>query len=62
MYRVGYKAVKKSKIAHHFFVTKATDLKTIFLKSPWQINVSHFDICDIFISLLFFQPKIAFNL
>ena len=24
---------KKSKIAHNFFMTKATDLKTIFLKS-----------------------------
>ena len=24
---------KKSKIAHNFFVTKATDLKTIFLKT-----------------------------
>ena len=41
IYRVGYRAEKKfglgkkkSKIAHNFFVTKATDLKTIFLKSP----------------------------
>ena len=25
---------KKSKIAHNFFVTKAIDLKTMFLKSP----------------------------
>ena len=40
MHRVGYRAVKspecvkKSKIDHDFFMTKATDLKTIFLKSP----------------------------
>ena len=40
-HRVGYRAVKspeclkkKSKIAHNFFMTKAIDLKTIFLKSP----------------------------
>ena len=25
---------KKTKIAHNLFVTKATNLKTIFLKSP----------------------------
>ena len=25
---------KKTKMAHKFFVTKATDLKIIFLKSP----------------------------
>ena len=31
--------VKKSKIAHNFFMTKATVLKTIFLKSPWKISV-----------------------
>jgi len=47
---VGYSAEKvrsvkkKSKIAHNFFVTKAKDIKTIFLKSSWKI-VSHFDIC-----------------
>ena len=46
MHRLGYRAVKspecvkkKSKIAHNFFRTKATDLKTIFLKSPWKMNV-----------------------
>ena len=39
MHRVGYSAEKcpvlgkKSKIAHNFFVTKASDLKTIFLKA-----------------------------
>ena len=40
MLRVGYSAAVKSpecvkiisKIAHNFFMTKATDLKTIFLK------------------------------
>ena len=30
---------KKSKIAHNFFVTKAADLKTIFLKSPFKMHV-----------------------
>ena len=30
---------KKNLIAHNFFVTKATDLKTIFLKSPSKIHV-----------------------
>ena len=25
---------KKSKIAHYYFMTKAADLKTIFLESP----------------------------
>jgi len=40
MHRVGYRAVKspvcvkKSKMALNFFVTKATDLKIIFLKIP----------------------------
>ena len=40
MHRVGYSVEnsslfgKKSKIAHNFFVTKATYLITIFLKSP----------------------------
>ena len=45
MQRVGYRAIK---IAHNSFVTKATDLKTIFLKNPRKIDVktwSHFDIC-----------------
>ena len=46
MHRVGYRTVKspecvkiKSKIAHIFFRTKATDLKTIFLKSPCKMGV-----------------------
>ena len=45
MLRVGYRAVKspecvkKSSIAHNFFMTKATDLKTIFLKSPRKMGV-----------------------
>ena len=45
MHRVGYRAVKspecvkKYKIAHNFFMTKATDLKTIFLKSPCKMDV-----------------------
>ena len=46
MQREGYRAVKssvcvkrKSKIAHNFLMTKATDLKTIFLKSPWKMDV-----------------------
>jgi len=45
MHRVGYRAEKiqvfgkKSKIAHNFFVTKATYLKTIFLKSPWKMDI-----------------------
>ena len=30
---------KKSKIAHNFFMTKATDLKTIILKSPRKMDV-----------------------
>ena len=40
MRRLDYRAVKspvnvkKSKIAKNFFVATATDLKTIFLKSP----------------------------
>ena len=40
MHRVGYRAVnvrsvkKKSKIAHNFSMTKATDLKSMFLKTP----------------------------
>ena len=40
MQRVGNRAVKspvcvkKTEIAHNSFVTKATDLKTIFLKNP----------------------------
>ena len=29
---------KKTKIAHNFFVTKAADLKTICLKSPWKMH------------------------
>ena len=45
MHRVGYRAVKspicvkKSQIDHNFFVTKATDLKSLFLKSPWKMDV-----------------------
>ena len=45
MHRVGYRAVKspggvkKFKIAHDFLMTKATDLKTICLKSPWKMDV-----------------------
>ena len=44
MRRVEYRAVKspvclrKSKMAHSFFLTKATDLKTVFLKSPWKMS------------------------
>jgi len=44
IYRVWYRAEKspvcekKSKIAHNFFVTKSTDLKTMFLKSPWKMH------------------------
>ena len=30
---------KKSKIAHTFFVTKATYPKTIFLKSPYEMDI-----------------------
>ena len=50
MHWVGYRAVKslahvkkKSEIAHNFFMTKATDLKTTF----WKLlkNVSHLNIC-----------------
>ena len=32
-HRVGYRAVKKSKIAHNIFITKATDLKLYFWKA-----------------------------
>ena len=45
MHRVGYSVEnsslfgKKSKIAHNFFVTKATYLITIFLKSPWKMDI-----------------------
>ena len=46
MHRVECKAVKspecvkkKSKIAQNFLMTKATDLKTIFLKRPWKIGI-----------------------
>ena len=44
MRRVGYRAVKspvclkKSKIAHNFFMPKAADLTTIFLKSPSKVD------------------------
>ena len=40
MQKVGYRAVnvqsvkKKSKITHDFFMTKATDLKSMLLKTP----------------------------
>ena len=38
MHRVGYNALKipecVKKIAHNFFMTKATDLKTIFFFNP----------------------------
>ena len=46
MHRLDYRAVKspvyvkkKYKIAHNFFVTKATDLKALFVRSPWKTNV-----------------------
>ena len=45
IYRVGQRAgkrpvsEKKSKIADNFFVTKASDLKTLFLKSPGKMHV-----------------------
>ena len=29
---------KKSKITHNFFVTKTTNIKIIFLKSPWKMD------------------------
>ena len=58
MHRVGYRAVKspecvkkKSKIAHNFFMTKATDLKTIFLKSPWKMGVDKLNDRDRYILL-----------
>ena len=31
--------VKRSKKANNFFMTKATDLKTIYLKSPLKMHV-----------------------
>jgi len=42
MHRVDKKSSlrkKKIKIAHNFFMTKVTDLKTIFLKIPWKMYV-----------------------
>ena len=63
IYRVGYRVEKKSglwkkksKIAHHFFVTKATDLKTIFLKSPWNMHVETcVTLWDLFKTKIFFS-------
>ena len=75
MHTAGYRAVKspvcvkKTKMAHKFFVTKATDLKIIFLKSPWKMNVETcHDICLknktknyilLPFFLAFFQPSLA---
>ena len=59
MHRVGYRAVKspsvkrqKTKIAHYFFVTKATDLKTFFINDCRYI-------CHTFFTL--FWPFLPFK-
>ena len=75
MHRVGYRQdgkksdlwEKKSKIPHNFFVTKATDLKTTFLGSPWKMDVETCVTLWYFLKqkqifLHFFQPSLALKL
>ena len=63
MHRVWYGAVKspeckkKSKIAHNFVLTKATDLTTILLKSPWKMHIETCVTLDICLK----QNKIFFS-
>ena len=49
---------RKSKIAHNFFKIKATDLKAIFLKSPWKMGVEMCD--DMGVEMIFVLNKKLF--